>query len=80
MSCKIPPLFFYYSDKVNIYEHPDFISISAIKQYPYPSPAPIIHLTTNYGQPYTVPTHKPPFPSCGACSASSTIGRDCCQK
>lgn len=84
MSCKIPPRLSYYCDKVNIYQHPDFISLSAIKQYPQPSPAPIINLTTNYGQPYPVPTHRPPFPLCGTCNvnstANSTACRDCCHK
>jgi hypothetical protein len=82
MSRKIQPLFSYYSDKVNIYQHPDFISLSAIKQYPTPLPAPIINLTTNYGQPYPVPTHRPPFPSCNGCNVNSASSpcRDCCRK
>ena len=73
MSCKIRPLVSCYSDKVNIYQHPDFISLAAIKQYPPPPPLQFIHATTNYGQPFPVPTHQPPFPSC-------QLGRDCCQK
>ena len=69
MSCKIPPLLSYYTDKVNIYQHCDFIPLSAIKQYPPPLPAPIIHATTNYGEPYPVPRHRPPF-SCAHCCES----------
>ena len=72
MSCKIPPLLSHYSNKVNIYDHCDFIPLAAIKPTALPLPAYIVHLTTNYGQPYPVPTHSPPFPSCDACKTCKT--------
>lgn len=80
MSCKTPALLSYYSDKVNIYQHHDFIPLSAIKSIPPPLPAPIINVTNSYGVPYPVPTHFPPFPSCASCVAQNTCCESCQHK
>ena len=64
MSCKLPPLLSYYSDKINIYKNDCFAPLPVERSPPPPSMI-IYQPLGNCGQPYQTPTYNPYSPYYG---------------
>ncbi len=62
MSCSVPRLLSYYSDKVNIYTSNCFVKLPPYKTCP---PPPTLYLAQDY-------TNRWPYGSCGPCPTQQT--------
>ena len=64
MSCKIPRVVYYYSDKINIYDNNAFIPLPTTPAPIAPSPfLPIFQPIANCNTPYPTPSYYPPNPN-----------------